>query len=168
VIRPGPEREGDLVMTSGRRSLRRGLVWVSAIALAVIVFLAGIWFGGHPSNLPSPLRGRLFESRSLVLVNQALNVLTSRYYRPLNRSSLVDEGLAGMVASLDDPYSQYLDPTAYRDRSEERQPRVGGIPAHGLHRAGQARRPGGDVADGHLPRRAHRPPQAQRFHGGLR
>jgi carboxyl-terminal processing protease len=114
-------------MTSGRRSLRRGLVWVSAIALAVIVFLAGIWFGGHPSNLPSPLRGRLFESRSLVLVNQALNVLTSRYYRPLNRSSLVDEGLTGMVASLDDPYSRYLDPTAYRERSEEREPRVGGI-----------------------------------------
>jgi carboxyl-terminal processing protease len=59
------------------------------------------------------------ESRSLVLVNQALNVLTSRYYRRLNRSRLVVGALSGMVASLDDPYSGYLDPQAYRERNQE-------------------------------------------------
>jgi carboxyl-terminal processing protease len=109
-------------------SVRRGLAALSAIALVVLGLLAGIWLGGHPSNLPSALRGGFFESRSLMLVNQALNILTTRYYRPLDRSALVDEALSGMVVSLDDPYSHYLDPRAYRARNEERnQPEVGGI-----------------------------------------
>jgi carboxyl-terminal processing protease len=91
----------------------------------VIVLLGGIWLGGHPNDLPSPLRAAFFESRGLPLVNQALNILTTRYYRPLNRSSLVDRGLTGMVVSLDDPYSHYLDPQSYRERNEP--PKVGGI-----------------------------------------
>ena len=76
------------MITSALR-IRRRLAWLGAVALTVIVLLAGIWLGGHPSDLPSPLRGSFLESRNLVLVNQALNVLTTRYYRPLNRSGLV-------------------------------------------------------------------------------
>jgi len=108
-------------------AVRRGLAALTAIALVVIVLLVGIWLGGHPSDLPSPLRGGPFETRSLVLVNQALNVLATRYYRPLNRSSLVDQALTGMVAGLDDPYSRYLDPRAYRERNEEPEQDLGGI-----------------------------------------
>jgi carboxyl-terminal processing protease len=110
---------------TGDLTVRRRLAGLGAIVVAVIILLAGIWLGGHPNDLPSPLRGSFFESRSLVLVNQAMNILTTRYYRPLSRSSLVDEGLSGMVASLDDPYSHYLDPGAYRERTE--QPEQGGI-----------------------------------------
>ena len=40
-------------------------------------------FSQFPNALPSPLRGSFFQSRSLAVVNQALNVLTTRYYRPL-------------------------------------------------------------------------------------
>jgi len=108
-------------------SARRGLALLVAAALAVIVLLAGIWLGGHPNDLPSRLRRSFFESRSLVLVNQALNVLTTRYYRPLNRSSLVDQALSGMVAGLEDPYSRYLDPNSYRERNEEPTQELGGI-----------------------------------------
>ncbi|MBV8989571.1 MAG: S41 family peptidase [Solirubrobacterales bacterium] len=114
-------------MITSNPTVRRRLAGLSAIALAVIVLLAGIWLGGHPTDLPSPLRGGLFESRGLVLVNQALNILTTRYYRPLNRSSLVDQALSGMVASLDDPYSHYLDPQSYRERSEPPKQDLGGI-----------------------------------------
>jgi carboxyl-terminal processing protease len=108
---------------TGDPTVRRRLTGLSAIALAVIVLLVGIWLGGHPSDLPSPLRASFFESqsRNLVLVNQALNVLASRYYRPVDHSSLVDGALSGMVASLGDPYSHYLDPVAYRERNQERQ-----------------------------------------------
>lgn len=114
-------------MISTDRTVRRRFARLSAIALAIIALLAGIWLGGHPSALPSLLRGGFFESRSLVLVNQALNILTTRYYRPLDRSALVDRGLAGMVASLDDPYSHYLDPRAYRERKAKPTEQVGGI-----------------------------------------
>jgi carboxyl-terminal processing protease len=115
------------VITSDPTARRRRLAGLSAIVATVIVLLAGIWLGGHPSDLPSPLRGGFFESRRLVLVNQAVNILTTRYYRPLNRSILVDRALSGMVASLDDPYSQYLDPRAYRERSQQRNQNLGGI-----------------------------------------
>jgi hypothetical protein len=77
---------------------------LAGILAAIVLLLAGIWLGGHPSNLPSPLRGSVFESRRTETVTeQALNILMSRYYRPLNLSSLVNQGLSGMVASLDDP-----------------------------------------------------------------
>jgi carboxyl-terminal processing protease len=105
----------------------RARTLLAGILAAIVVLLAGIWLGGHPSSLPSPLRGGFFESRRLVLVNQALNVLTTRYYRRLRRSSLVDGALSGMVASLGDPYSQYLDPPAYRERNQEPQQQPGGI-----------------------------------------
>lgn len=112
------------VMPRRRTSVR---ALFAVILVAVIAGLAGIWLGGHPSDLPSQLRGGLFESRSLALVNQALNILTTRYYRPLNRSSLIDQGLSGMVTSLEDPYSQYLDPQSYRERSEQSRQSLGGI-----------------------------------------
>lgn len=105
----------------------RVLAVLGGILAAVIVFLAGISLGGHPSDLPSLLRGGLFENRSLVLVNQALNILTRRYYRPLDRTNLVEQGLSGMVASLDDPYSHYLDPRAYRERNERSTQQLEGI-----------------------------------------
>lgn len=114
-------------MITSHPSVRRRLAGLTAVALVVVALLTGIWLGGHPSDLPSPLRTSFLESRNLVLVNQALNILTTRYYRPLNRSGLVDQGLSGMVASLDDPYSRYLDPDSYRERNEQRQQDSGGI-----------------------------------------
>ena len=108
-----------------RRAPMRALV--GGIIAALVVLLAGIWLGGHPGHLPSPLRGGFFESRPEQVTDQALRILTTRYYRPLSRSSLVDQGLTGMVASLDDPYSHYLDPRAYRESMEEPSPPMAGI-----------------------------------------
>ncbi len=94
----------------------------------LLVLLVGIWLGGHPSDLPAPLRGGLFESRRAEPVTeQALGILTTRYYRPLDRSSLVDVGLAAMVASLDDRYSHYIDPNAYKASIEQSDRHMVGI-----------------------------------------
>lgn len=96
------------------------LAILGGILAGLVVLLTGIWLGGHPGDLPSLLRGRPFESRSTDQVTgQALDILTTRYYRPLNRSTLVDEGLSGMVASLDDPWSHYVDPSANREPRSE-------------------------------------------------
>jgi carboxyl-terminal processing protease len=115
------------VITNGPTVRRRPARLLGAIFVALVVLLVGIWWGGHPATLPAPLRGTFFQARSLAVVNQAMNILTTRYYRQLNRSNLVDPALSGMVASLDDPYSRYLDPQAYRERSEQRSPDRGGI-----------------------------------------
>ena len=100
---------------------------IGGIVAGLVMLLLGIWLGGHPTDLPSPLRGGPFESRRAEPVTeQALNILTTRYYRPLDRSSLVDVGLSGMVASLDDRYSHYIDPSAYKaSMNESEQPTTG-------------------------------------------
>lgn len=85
------------------------------MVVGVLFLLAvGLWFGGHPSWLPSPLRSAFVtESPTQKLQNQVFGLLTRDYYRKLNRATLVNKGLAGAVASLDDPYSHYYDPSDY-------------------------------------------------------
>ena len=101
---------------------------IAALVLGgVFVLLIGILLGGHPSWLPSPLRSAFVSQNDDPLVNQVLNMLQTDYYRPLNRNQLINKGLAGMVASLDDPYSHYYDPTDYQGFLNEDNPHLSGI-----------------------------------------
>ncbi len=109
------------------RSSRRPRIAITVLA-GVLVLVIGIWLGGHPGWLPSPLRSAFVDdSSSTPLVNQVLGMLQQDYYRPLNRSQLVNKGLAGMVASLDDPYSHYYDPTEYQGFMNQTNPHLTGI-----------------------------------------
>jgi carboxyl-terminal processing protease len=122
---------GDIhrALSSSTRRRRRIRLWplLGGILAAIVLLLAGIWLGGHPSALPPLLRGSMFESRRpQIVTQQALTILTTRYFRPLERSRLVDLALAGMVDGLEDPYSHYLDPSAYREsRNAPERPRIG-------------------------------------------
>jgi carboxyl-terminal processing protease len=101
---------------------------IAALVLGgVLVLLIGILLGGHPSWLPSPLRSAFVSQNDDPLVNQVLGLLQTDYYRPLNRNQLINKGLAGMVASLDDPYSHYYDPTNYQGFLDEDNPHLSGI-----------------------------------------
>ena len=101
---------------------------IAALVLGgVFVLLIGILLGGHPSWLPSPLRSAFVSQNDDPLVNQVLNMLQTDYYRPLNRNQLINKGLSGMVASLDDPYSHYYDPTDYQGFLNEDNPHLSGI-----------------------------------------
>jgi carboxyl-terminal processing protease len=95
--------------------------------VGLVILIVGIWLGGHPSALPSPLRGAFFQDNPNRLEDQVLGSLTQNYYRPVKRSALVDKGLAGMVASLNDPYSHYFDPTDYRSFLNQSDPHLSGI-----------------------------------------
>jgi len=101
------------------------------LALQVLVLLAvlvgGIWLGGHPSWLPASLRGTFTDDSNGQLVNEALNIITHDYYRPLNRSNLLNKGMSAMVASLNDPYSHYYAPAAYQSFLDESNPHLSGI-----------------------------------------
>jgi carboxyl-terminal processing protease len=97
------------------------------LLIGLIILLIGIWLGGHSSWLPSPVRNAFVDRSDTPLVNQVLDLLQRDYYRPLNRSQLVNKGLAGMVASLDDPYSHYYDPTDYQGFLNESNPHLSGI-----------------------------------------
>jgi carboxyl-terminal processing protease len=110
---------------ASRRSRRPRLA--VNLAIGVIVLLIGVWLGGHPSWLPSPIRGAFVDKGDNPLVSQVLNLLQRDYYRPVDRTQLVNKGLAGMVASLDDPYSHYYDPTAYQGFLNQSNPHLSGI-----------------------------------------
>ena len=117
---------------------------VAALVLAAIVVLAvGLWFGGHPSWLPGPLRSAFTsQSSSDKLVNQVIGLLSKDYYRKINRSDLVNKGLAAAVASLGDPYSHYYDPSDYHAFQDETDPQLSGIGVE------PAARPGGLLVQG--------------------
>ena len=94
-----------------RRTLQR-----LAVVLAVLVpvlFVAGIWLGGHPSSLPEPLRDALVDDQTATL-NEGLDVIEQDYYRKVDRDTLVDDSLAGAVARLRDRFSTYLSPDEFR------------------------------------------------------
>jgi carboxyl-terminal processing protease len=98
------------------------------VTVGLLVLVLGIWLGGHPSWLPSPLRSALVDSNSSDQVaDQVLNLLGQDYYRPVNRTQLVNKGLAAAVASLNDPYSHYFDPSDYKSFENETNPHLSGI-----------------------------------------
>ena len=83
------------------------------IAAVVVVLLIGVWLGGHPSWLPSPVRGAFVDNGGNQLVDQALTTIQRNYYRPVTQAQLDNSSLSAAVASLHDPFSQYISPTDY-------------------------------------------------------
>jgi carboxyl-terminal processing protease len=113
------------VFTKRSRSpLRDTLIGVSA----VVVLLIGVWFGGHPSWLPAPLRN-VFVSKTANerLVQSTLDLISKDYYRRVNTGALLNDGLEEVVASLNDPYSHYYPPAGYKQFEQLTNPQVVGI-----------------------------------------
>jgi len=86
-------------------------------ALIPVMLVAGIWIGGHPSTLPSPLRSVFVDEKTRTL-EEALDIIEDDYYRRVDRDRLVDDGLKGTVGKLNDRFSAYLDPKEY-DRFQD-------------------------------------------------
>jgi carboxyl-terminal processing protease len=103
----------------------------AALAVALIgILCAGLWLGGHPNELPLPLRN-LFVDESTTLSGEAAETIEDSYFRPVSRGELSDASLRGMVATLrrryKDRYSHYFDPEQAQAFDEETQGRFAGI-----------------------------------------
>jgi carboxyl-terminal processing protease len=110
-----------------QRRSSRSVRPVVLIVIGVIALAAGVWLGGHPSWLPSSLRGAFVADSQGQRVENVLSLLTKNYYRPLNQQKLVDQGLQAAVASLHDPYSHYFPPAEYHQFMQITNPQFGGI-----------------------------------------
>lgn len=92
-----------------------GRVWF-AVAGVVGGLVAGIWLGGHPENLPEPLRDALVDER-VSLNAEALDLIEDNYFRPVNPNRVDDASIGGMVRFLQkryrDRFSHYFDPAAF-------------------------------------------------------
>jgi carboxyl-terminal processing protease len=100
---------------------------ITRLAVGLVVLLVGVWLGGHPGWLPAGLRSTFESNSNGQFVNQVLDMLSHDYYKPVDRSQLVNKGLAAAIASLNDPYSHYYDPTAYKSFLNQDNPHLNGI-----------------------------------------
>lgn len=113
--------------TRDSRTRSRGPRLALSVAGALALVVIGIWLGGHPGWMPGALRSAFTDNSNAQLINQELSLITRDYYRPINRGQLLNKGLAAMVASLNDPYSRYYDPSAYRSFLSQPNPHLNGI-----------------------------------------
>ena len=101
----------------GAMSSRRRLTYV-LVAMLPILLVVGVWWGGHPEDLPAFARSGLVAHADTRVVDEAIERISSDYYRPVPTSSLANASVAGAVASLHDRFSHYLSPKEFHDFDE--------------------------------------------------
>jgi carboxyl-terminal processing protease len=79
------------------------------VVLLLAALTAGIWLGGHPDRLPSPVRDALVQ-KDVAIVGEGLGVLQRRYFKAPDQEKVAEAALRAAVESLDDQYSAYLSP----------------------------------------------------------
>jgi carboxyl-terminal processing protease len=77
---------------------------------ALVLFFAGLWAGGHPSDLPGGIRN-VFIPKDTRVRDELINSIEDLYYKKVPRKQLEDASLKGIVASLGDRFSEYLTPS---------------------------------------------------------
>ena len=103
-----------------------------AFAVGLAAFLAlGLWLGGHPRDLPEPLRD-IFVAEPGGLTAEAVEAIEDSYYRPTGSRELGNASLQGMVRQLrksnkEDRYSEYFSPEALESFNESLEGRFSGI-----------------------------------------
>jgi carboxyl-terminal processing protease len=88
------------------------------VVLLPVVLIAGVWLGGHPTNLPGFVRDAFVGDSEGRVYDEALDTIADNYYRRVDKDELLDEGLDAGVKSLDDRFSAYFDPKAYKEFQE--------------------------------------------------
>jgi carboxyl-terminal processing protease len=91
---------------------------VLVLVTAVIALGVGLWLGGHPADLPGPVRDT-FVQEDRALRAEIIDSIESNFYKPVKESKLEDASLKGIVESLDDPYSSYLTKKEARQFDED-------------------------------------------------
>lgn len=103
-----------------------------AFAVGLLVFLAaGLWLGGHPRDLPEPLR-EVFVDEPSGLVAEAAEAIEGNYYRSVGPKELGNSSLQGMVRELrkrnkEDRYSEYFSKESLESFNQEIEGRFSGI-----------------------------------------
>jgi carboxyl-terminal processing protease len=97
-----------------------------ALACVLAAGSAGLWFGGHPENLPTGLRN-VFVSNDRAIRAEVINTIEDNFYKPVSKRKLEDASLTGIVSSLHDRYSHYITPSQAKGFEESVSGRFNGI-----------------------------------------
>ncbi len=86
---------------------------VLVLLLIPVALVGGIFLGGHPDSLPGFVRDRAVGDEDTRVVGEALDEVSDSYYRKIPDAALADAAVKGIVASLDDRFSNYFTPKEY-------------------------------------------------------
>lgn len=86
---------------------------ILALLLIPVALIGGIVLGGHPDALPGFVRDPLVGDKDTRVVGEALDEVSDSYYRKIPDDALADAAVKGIVASLDDRFSNYFTPKEY-------------------------------------------------------
>jgi len=78
-----------------------------------LVLCFGLWWGGHPAQMPGFLRSIFVANPHDTVISEALSDIQRDYLHPISRQGLINGSIAGAIASLGDPYAVYETPAAY-------------------------------------------------------
>jgi carboxyl-terminal processing protease len=98
---------------------RRRRNWVPLlVVLLPVLLVVGIWLGGHPQDLPGPVRDTLVADSQGRLYDEAIGIIERDYYRPVDENGLLNTSLDAAVRSLKDRFSNYFSPKDYAQFNE--------------------------------------------------
>jgi len=98
-----------------------------ALLLIPSMLFAGVYLGGHPQYLPGPVRDELVGDGETRVVKEAIDEVSSSYYRVIPDAALADAAVKGVVASLDDRFSNYFTPKEYAEYQMSQDSEFSGI-----------------------------------------
>lgn len=102
--------------------------FVPVVALVVVLVALGAWVGGRHSDwLPGPVRSVLVGDKDTAVVQEAIDRVHDTYYRKIPKSVLADDAIAGVVAKLDDRFSNYFDPAEYKRFKQSQNSEFSGV-----------------------------------------
>jgi carboxyl-terminal processing protease len=94
--------------------VRSTLTALFACLTVLIVFGAGLWLGGHPRELPTPIRDAFVEDDRSIRA-ELLESIEDDYFKDVDTKKLEDASLKGIVEALDDRFSAYYTPAEARE-----------------------------------------------------
>jgi carboxyl-terminal processing protease len=102
--------------------------FVPIVTLVVALLVLGAWVGGRHSDwLPGPIRSALVGDKDTAVVQEAIDRVHDTYYRKIPKSVLADDAIAGVVAKLDDRFSNYFDPAEYKRFKQSQNSEFSGV-----------------------------------------
>ncbi len=99
---------------------------IPTVVIVLAVLAGGMWLGGHPQFLPAFVRHALVDDKNDA-VTEAFQKVQDVYYRPIGGQQLSDTAIKGVVAGLDDRFSNYFTPKEYKAFQQDQNSEFSGI-----------------------------------------
>jgi carboxyl-terminal processing protease len=96
--------------------------------LAVVLVLCfGLWWGGHPAQLPGFLRSVFVANPHDTVLSETLSDIQHDYFHPVSRQGLINGSIYGALSSLGDPYANYETPSQYSAFNHPKPQSISGV-----------------------------------------